>query len=278
MKELVIGRKAYDKIMYYVHKAKFEISGLGNVEVINGIPTVTDIILLKQENDPTETDIDSESIARAMYDHEQLGIKGELKFWWHSHVDMDVFWSGTDRDTIDQLTQHGWFVHGVFNKKNEYRLAYSNNEPFTTFIDNLDLEIDEDLVEPEILTILKTRETKLNKQFDELVTDKPLYTPTFSSNFDNWREPSVGKLATGHSRVTLKTTTSGLDTAEFNYNYFLDPKGAAELLFLGFNEEEVDYMQRNLWIEDEESLIDYEAEFGDVYKVLDDALNNKAVI
>ena len=105
LEKIVIGREAYDKIMHYVHKAKFEISGFGNVQVIDGIPTVTDIILLKQENDPTETEIDADAIAKAIYDHHVSGMEGELKFWWHSHVNMGVFWSGTDNATIKQLTK-----------------------------------------------------------------------------------------------------------------------------------------------------------------------------
>ncbi len=107
--------------MHYVHKAKFEISGFGNVEIIKGVPTVTDIILLKQENHSTETEMDGDAVAKALYDHHVSGMEGELKFWWHSHVDMPTFWSTTDMATINELTENGWWIHGVFNKKNEYR-------------------------------------------------------------------------------------------------------------------------------------------------------------
>ena len=113
--------------MHYVHKAKFEISGFGNVEIIKGVPTVTDIILLKQENHSTETEMDGDAVAKALYDHHVSGMEGELKFWWHSHVDMPTFWSTTDMDTINELTENGWWIHGVFNKKNEYRCEHCKN-------------------------------------------------------------------------------------------------------------------------------------------------------
>ena len=213
MEKLVIGREAYDKIMYYVHKAKFEISGLGNVQIINGVPTVTDIILLKQENDPTETEIEADAITKALYDHHVSGMEGELKFWWHSHVDMGVFWSGTDKTTIWDLTKNGWFVHGVFNKKDEYKLAYSNYDEISkqkVFADDLKLEIDEDMIyieenieeQVKILeiedtitrlydsigkiedTVNKNIAAECDPKYDELVTDK-VYV--YKSNYNYYK-------------------------------------------------------------------------------------------
>ena len=209
--KIVIGREAYDKIMYFVDKAKFEISGFGNVQVIDGVPTVTDIILLEQENDPTETEMNADAIAKALYDHHVSGMEGELKFWWHSHVNMQCFWSSTDMATINDLTKNGWFIHGVFNKKNEYRCAYSNNDPIPLFLDKLDLEIDEDLVHDEKIIDAQIELLELNEEieainleadevnkkidsiiaekcdplFDTLVKDKPpiVYTRNTWSNY-----------------------------------------------------------------------------------------------
>ena len=142
--KVIIGREAYDKIMYYVHKAKFEISGLGNVQIIDGVPTVTDIILLEQENTSTETEITADAICKAEYEHLESGMKGDLKFWWHSHVNMDVYWSKTDDDTVEQLTKNGWFIHGVFNKKDEFKLRYTNNEPVAVEKDEIVILSDDD--------------------------------------------------------------------------------------------------------------------------------------
>ena len=293
MDNIVIGREAYDKIMYFVHKAKFEISGLGNVQVIDGVPTVTDIILLKQENDPTETEMDADAVAKAVYDHHVSGMEGELKFWWHSHVNMGVFWSATDKDTIKELTQNGWFIHGVFNKKNEYKCAYSNFDEISKepiFIDNLDLQIAESMVYDEQLfdnrsKILDLEEesekiiaAKCDPLFDTLVTDK-VYKPVYSSYGNNkWRnETMLGKLnemATGNIPQTSttpntgKTTTTGISDYYYN-SEFTDPDGAIELFHAGYSEAEIHYMQDSLWIYDIEDVIKHENEYGKIDTILD---------
>lgn len=61
--------------------------------------------------------MDAASIAKAMY--ETRDDEGMFNFWWHSHVNMGVFWSGTDMDTIRQIGSQGFVVATVFNKKNE---------------------------------------------------------------------------------------------------------------------------------------------------------------
>jgi hypothetical protein len=165
MKKIVLGKEVYDQIMYYVKKTNFEISGLGAVEIIDKIPTVTKIYLLDQENSHAETEMSGESIAKLMYEHEISGHPGALKFWWHSHVNMGVFWSGTDTRTMDELTKYGWFIHGVFNKKNEYKLAYTTNEPFELTIDDIEMEIDYALVSPQMLELYK-QQTELSKQLE----------------------------------------------------------------------------------------------------------------
>jgi hypothetical protein len=296
---IVIGREAYDKIMYFVHKAKFEISGLGNVQIIDGVPTVTDIILLKQENDPTETEMDADAVAKAVYDHHVSGMEGELKFWWHSHVNMEVFWSGTDKATIKDLTKNGWFIHGVFNKKNEFKCAYSNFDEISKepiFVDNLDLVIDENIVQDD--RILEERckilelEDKIDKiddtisdiiaatckpLFDTLVTDK-VYKPTYMSGGNKWRNntmlgklneiATVNTLASSTTHTSGKTTTTGISNYYYN-SEFTDPDGAIELFSAGYTEEQIHYMQDSLWIYDIEDVIKFENEYGGLDIILD---------
>lgn len=284
MEKIVIGRDAFDKIMYYVKKAKFEISGFGNVAIVDGIPTVTDIILLKQENNPTETEMDGDAVAKALYDHHVSGMKGELKFWWHSHVDMPTFWSKTDMDTIDDLTKNGWFIHGVFNKKDEYRLAYSSNEPFGIFVDDIKLDIDENLVSDELyslqmeLDILKGNlEKNCDDKFDELVTDKE-YSTYYKGWFD-YKGGNSGKnlasyLTATKSLATSKTLSIGQENTTGYSDYYinsdhLDPQGALELFTLGYTEKEIEYMQDTLQVFDELDVISFETAWGPIQKELD---------
>lgn len=121
--KIVIDHTVYDKIMYWVNKADFEVSGFGKVQFKDGVFQVTDAILLKQEGGATHTDIDPTSLSRAQY--ELRNHPGDLRFWWHSHVQMPAFMSSTDKDTIKELGANGWLVAAVFNQKEEYETAIS---------------------------------------------------------------------------------------------------------------------------------------------------------
>ncbi len=118
---VLIDFKVYQKIMHWVNKAQGEVSGLGKVIIDKGDYRVVDAILVEQQNTGASTELEPASVAKAMY--EMRETPGHLNFWWHSHVNMAVFWSGTDIDTIREIGQHGFVVATVFNKKNETRSA-----------------------------------------------------------------------------------------------------------------------------------------------------------
>src|SRR5215217_1637411 len=128
--KIVLPREIDQKIMYMVHKADKEISGLGDAEIDleNKLIIIKSAFLLKQECGPTEPEIDEQAVGAAMFQaHEdfvasQGAVNRSIKFWWHSHVNMGVFWSGTDKESIAKLSKNSWFSHIVFNKKGE-RLA-----------------------------------------------------------------------------------------------------------------------------------------------------------
>lgn len=121
--KVVIENLVYRRIMHWVNKSNHEVSGLGIVVVEpEGVLRVTHAMLLPQVNGPTHTDIEPEDAARMLYKCKD--IPGDLRFWWHSHVDMNVFWSGTDIDTIKKVGQGGWFLSTVFNKKREMLSAF----------------------------------------------------------------------------------------------------------------------------------------------------------
>lgn len=118
---IVIDDMVWQKINYWVQKAVGEVSGLGKVVIKDGVFRVTDAILVSQENTGTSTDLDPAAIGKAMY--EMRDVEGHLNFWWHSHVHMGVFWSGTDLDTIREIGQNGFLVSTVFNKAHEMKSA-----------------------------------------------------------------------------------------------------------------------------------------------------------
>lgn len=138
-----IDERVFQKIMYWCRKAgNYEVSGLGNVvyDQKNNVFLVNEVYLLEQENTGTTTDINEEAIGKLMFEHhkaQKAGLEGELRFWWHSHANMNVFWSGTDIDTIKQLGREGWFLSTVFNNKEEMRSAFYMTDPMGVFSDEL---------------------------------------------------------------------------------------------------------------------------------------------
>lgn len=121
--EIQIPRQVYAKVMHWINKSNDEVSGFGRATYHKetGVLWVHDAYLIKQRNGAAHTDIDGQSLAKLMFKTKDL--EGELKWWWHSHVNMAVFWSGTDTATIKELASQGWMAATVFNKKEETRSA-----------------------------------------------------------------------------------------------------------------------------------------------------------
>ena len=141
--KLIIPRLIYKEIMHYVDKAPGEISGLGTLTLDEGVFTVGKVVLCKQKNTGSTTDLDADDVATAMF---QLKDEpGDMRFWWHSHADMGVFWSTTDHETMAELAEHGWFLSTVFNKKREMKTCLTfKHEVFGLYDqDSIKTEIDE---------------------------------------------------------------------------------------------------------------------------------------
>jgi hypothetical protein len=141
--KLLIKKEIYDKVMHWVNKVDYEVSGFGTVEYDKDkqLFTVTDAFLLKQTGGPAVTDIDDTSLAQLEYKviNER---RGQLNWWWHSHVKMSTFWSGTDTDTIKKLGKNGWITATVFNQLYQMKSAvcYTTSSQFGTL-----LHINEDM-------------------------------------------------------------------------------------------------------------------------------------
>jgi hypothetical protein len=166
-----IDDEVFRKIMHWVNKSKFEVSGLGKVEYDkdSNILRVTDAILLPQKNTSTTTEIDSTAIGKAMF-----ALRGSPRFWWHSHVDMPVFWSKTDIDTIKQLGSGGWFLSTVFNKRQEMKSAFCQNTPVRLLLENLPTEI----VEYEDVEKVKQWDDAYDKNVENVAYTQTIYVPS----------------------------------------------------------------------------------------------------
>jgi len=167
-----IDDKVFQKIMYWIDKADFEVSGLGMIEYNkdHNILRITDAMLLKQAGSGAATEIDAAAVAKAMFLMKDK--PGSLRWWWHSHVNMSVFWSGTDQDTIKELGGGGWFAATVFNKKREMKSAYCQAAPVRLVISDIETNIVED-VDLDLIN-------KWDKEFDDNVEHKVYTQSDFS--------------------------------------------------------------------------------------------------
>jgi hypothetical protein len=153
--QLEIPDDIFQKIMWWINKANFEVSGFGSLDFDEKEKkfTVRDVILIQQEVGPTSTEICPKALGKAMF--RMKDEKNGLKWHWHSHVDMGVFWSADDRELIRSLGQKGWILATVFNKKREKKTAFLTQSqvmgrPHDIFVDDVPTYIqkylDDDLV------------------------------------------------------------------------------------------------------------------------------------
>ncbi len=181
--QLVIPNDKFQQIMWWINKAPGECSGLGKLEVDGSRFTLVKVCLCKQENTGSSTDLDASAVAKAVF--ELKDEPGHLNFWWHSHANMDVFWSGTDHDTIQELGNHGWLVSTVFNKKREVKTAFYQKaaDPLPRiFIDN---------IQTDVLTFLdKDHIAAWDKEYEEKCKPKAYVPPTYTysgyTGADDW--------------------------------------------------------------------------------------------
>lgn len=148
--KLIIPRAVMDKINWWMHKTNKEVSGFGSLHFDDTTSTFTvkDAILLKQEVTGASAEIDPNAMAKAMFrmKDDPLG----LKWHWHSHVNMGVFWSADDMEIIRSLGQRSWVLATVFNYKEEHLTAYltqtkvqapNGERDHDIFVNNIDTKI-----------------------------------------------------------------------------------------------------------------------------------------
>lgn len=119
--KLILNNITYQKMMSFVDNCQDEISGLGKVVKNGNDYTVTDIALFQQNVSSVSSDITAEALAKFQV---ELIKKGESLedwcFWWHSHASMDVFFSGTDIDTINSSTEFPYLISLVTNHEHDF--------------------------------------------------------------------------------------------------------------------------------------------------------------
>lgn len=142
---VTIDHAVKDKLDAYIHIADGEISGLGTVVQPNrGTFHIQDIHLFEQTCTGASTDISVEDVSKSLVQAVTQGLNPEtLKLWWHSHANMQAFWSGTDHATAKALDNgsNQWMLCLVQNKRGEYKLRLDVYDPTYVYIDDIDLKV-----------------------------------------------------------------------------------------------------------------------------------------
>lgn len=121
---ILISQLAYEKMYHCVNCCDAEISWLGSVkELDNEMFLIEDIFLMKQEVSMAHTVMDEEELAK--FAREILNMPegdelfNKIRFWGHSHVEMDTDPSGQDDNQMELFKEAKcpYFIRGIFNKE-----------------------------------------------------------------------------------------------------------------------------------------------------------------
>jgi proteasome lid subunit RPN8/RPN11 len=126
----------------WVAMASGEISGLGLVEPVPGGFVVREVFLPEQTCGSVNTVIEEEAVAKLLIELDRKGYDtSKLRFWFHSHVNMQTFWSDKDQSTIELLANDDYFVSLVTNKQEEYLARVDIYKPAAIHIDDVPVRL-----------------------------------------------------------------------------------------------------------------------------------------
>ena len=144
--EVYITQKDWDKIINYARCSSqtwgTEIGGMAvTLQDKDGDWKIQDPVIMKQEVSQALCELDKTELAQ-YYSKMAMKYKNHnMRFcWWHSHAEMSAFWSGTDKNTIDEYEDGDLSFALVVNCKEEYKCRVSVWKPFTIHED-IDLTI-----------------------------------------------------------------------------------------------------------------------------------------
>ncbi len=134
---VTLSPRAAQKLRLYVELCPYEISGLGEMEVLPAGFQVRDLHLLKQRCSASYTELLPDGVARFLISYlEQGGDPAVLKLWWHSHGEMDVFWSPIDDYTAKGFN-NDYMLSLVANKEGDHLCRLDLYQPLKLTLDRL---------------------------------------------------------------------------------------------------------------------------------------------
>jgi len=169
-KKLTLSHQARTDIAHYIRHCDYEIGGFGYVTMNeNGDFFVDEIFLVEQTVTGGSVDFMDDGLAYAIQKATDDNRIEDLKFCWHSHVNMSAFWSSTDESMIEGANNGmtPYLVSLVQNKSGEFktRVDFFPNGPLGQFTKQVEYELDLYYQQPEI-------PDHITETYDKLVTEK----------------------------------------------------------------------------------------------------------
>ena len=146
MIKVKIAIPAFQKLKLYIANVDDEVSGLAYVKADKEILYVYDVILLPQVVSVASTSMIQKSIAQYLDDRIKNNLPIEdIHGWFHSHAEMDTFWSATDVATIEDFDtereDNNWLLSMVGNQEGKLLCRLDIFSPLRITLDDLPWEI-----------------------------------------------------------------------------------------------------------------------------------------
>jgi len=142
--KIIIPLESYRKIFAYVDLVNTEITGFADCEYNeeDKVFKMGEIYLLEQEASGAEVEMSEEKVSEFTLQMVNAGKTQLPRCWWHSHANMNVFFSGTDEEAIKDLKNDTFLLALVVNKERELRADITISKPFNYRWNNVPVEID----------------------------------------------------------------------------------------------------------------------------------------
>lgn len=137
------------KLWLWTDMARGEVSALGIIDetrdqqtgMITGL-RVTDVFLVKQVSTDADTELDPAGVAELMLELERAGQDVcKLRFWWHSHGSLSVFWSDQDEACVTDLANGEYLLSLVVNKRRDSQCRLDQFHPTHMFISDIQWDV-----------------------------------------------------------------------------------------------------------------------------------------
>lgn len=170
--KIIIPLESYRKIFAYVDLVETEITGFADCEYNeeDNAFKIGEVYLLEQEASGAEVEMSEEKVSEFTLQMINQGKTQLPRCWWHSHVNMNVFFSGTDETAIKELQNDSFLLALVVNKSRELKADITISKPFYYRWKDLPVEIDYSAGEiPEELRKEVEKKVNANKKEVQMV-------------------------------------------------------------------------------------------------------------